>query len=64
MSAVEQHVNGPHAEMLGDLTVDTEATRFESAVPVLATPAAAAAGVAVGAGLIGAGIAIEEAAEG
>ena len=64
MSSLVQHANGPGAEVFEDLTPESEAQLFASAVPVLATPAAAAAGVTVGAAAFGAGFGVEEALDG
>ena len=64
MSELVTHVNEVSTKRFGDLTPRSETQALASRVPVLATPAAVAAGVAVTAAAFGIGYAIEEAADG
>ena len=63
-SSLIRHANAPGSELLADLTPESQTVKFTSTVPVLATPAAAAAGVTVGVAAFGAGFGVEEAVDG
>ncbi|MBJ7329029.1 MAG: hypothetical protein JHC95_03970 [Solirubrobacteraceae bacterium] len=64
MSKLERHTNEVTADQIGPLGPQTEVQPLTDMTPVLATPAAVAAGVAVTAAAFGAGYAVEETADG
>lgn len=64
MGNVSRTVNDNPAFDLGDLTAETEQRTFEPQTPVMATPAAAAAGAGVAVTAAVGGFAAEEAADG
>jgi hypothetical protein len=61
MNTLSMRTNQMSGELCGDLTTDSQAKRLSGGMPVLATPAAVAAGVAVTAVAFGVGFAVEEA---
>jgi hypothetical protein len=64
MSTLVGHTNQISREVLGELTPDADMRNLAASVPVMATPAAVAAGVALTAAGFAAGYAAEEAADG
>jgi hypothetical protein len=64
VSTLVGHTNEMSRDAFGDLTPECEIRPMIAETPVLATPAAVAAGVAVTAGAFAAGFAAEEAADG
>jgi hypothetical protein len=64
MSTLVTHANDISRERFGDLTDTTERSDLSARMPVMATPAAVAAGVTVTAAAFGVGFAVEEAADG
>jgi hypothetical protein len=58
------HTNEVSRELFGDLSPETTRRDLAERVPLMATPAAVAAGVAVTAAAFGVGFAVEEAADG
>ena len=64
MSTLVGHANEVSHDTFGDLTDTTERRDLTARMPVMATPAAVAAGVAVTAAAFGVGYAVEEAADG
>ncbi|WP_111766291.1 hypothetical protein [Nakamurella deserti] len=62
MSDLSARINAASADLFGPLTPETPAARLGSAMPVLATPAGVAAGVATAAAFV-AGYAVEEAGD-
>ncbi len=61
MNTLSAHTNQVSNELCGDLTTASTSRRLSGGMPVLATPAAVAAGVAVTAVAFGVGFAVEEA---
>lgn len=64
MIDVLRHANTVSDAVCGPLNEHTELTLHKGSIPILATPAAVAAGIAAGAGVVGgavAGFVIEEA---
>ena len=64
MDKLTRHTNEISAELFGDLTSESDRTELSSTMPVMATPAAVAAGAALTAAAFGIGFAAEEAADG
>lgn len=64
MSTLVTHANEISSTTFGDLTDETRRRDLAAHMPVMATPAAVAAGVAVTAAAFGVGYAVEEAADG
>lgn len=64
MSTLLGHTNEVSREVLGELTRDADMQNLSASVPVMATPAAVAAGVALTAAGFAAGFVAEEAADG
>ena len=64
MSTLVSHANEVSHDTFGTLTDQTERRDLTSRMPVMATPAAVAAGVAITAAAFGVGYAVEEAADG
>ena len=64
MSALIGHTNAVSRDLLGDLTREATAQKLTPSVPVMATPAAVAAGVGLTVAGFAAGFAAEEAADG
>lgn len=64
MSTLLSHTNEVSRELFGELTPDSTRRDLAERVPLMATPAAVAAGVAVTAAAFGVGFAVEETADG
>ena len=64
MSTLVGHTNEVSRETFGELTTDTATQKFSEVMPVMATPAAVAAGVGIGLAAFGVGFAVEEAVDG
>jgi hypothetical protein len=64
VSTLLKHTNEVSREVFGDLTPETTRRDLAERVPLMATPAAVAAGVAVTAAAFGVGFAVEETADG
>jgi hypothetical protein len=64
MSTLVSHTNRVSEDVFGDLTPESTHRDLAERVPVLATPAAVAAGVVVTAAAFGVGFAVQEAADG
>jgi hypothetical protein len=62
-TSLTRHANGLGASLCGDLTPTSAVHVMDPAVPVLATPAAVAAGAALTAVAFAVGFAAEEAAD-
>ncbi len=58
MTSISDHVNGASPELFGELTTARGARHLSDLTPVLATPAAFAAGVAIGIGAYAVGYAM------
>ncbi|MCF1592908.1 hypothetical protein [Streptomyces muensis] len=58
MTSISEHVNGAAPEFFGELTTARRARHLSDLTPVLATPAAFAAGVAVSLGAYAVGYAM------
>ena len=64
MSKLVTHANEVSREVFGDLTCDSDRQSLSANMPVMATPAAVAAGVGITAAAFAVGFAAEEAADG
>ncbi len=64
MSTLVVHANEISRHTFGELTDETERQDLTARMPVMATPAAVAAGVTLTAAAFGVGFAVEEAADG
>jgi hypothetical protein len=64
VSSLVTHTNEVTHDLFGDLTTESDGCSLSPNMPVMATPAAVAAGVAITAAAFGVGYAVEEAGDG